>query len=134
IPDLSIAVPRRPYPVYWVGDSFDGFRLAGVSEPRGRVSFDYRRCVAGRCHASLRIRTVPACRVQSADVVAPTGLGRIRGVPAGRRGGALVLFTGRAQVRILGAPSLARRVAAALLAAPTPALGGDIHSPLPRPV
>lgn len=127
VPDLSMPIPRRPHPVWWIGENFEGLRLTRVREVNGRVAFDYRTFGPG---VALSIRTVPFYRARAANLVQLTGVRTIRGVPAGDRIGVLTVFTGRQQVRILGERALALRVAAALERVGRPATR---NAPLPAP-
>jgi hypothetical protein len=91
-----------------------GLTLLRAAAGPGRVTFAYGTCVAsGDCRARLTVSTVPTCSAPAGGAVARLGAPRMRrGVPSGTRGGALVLLTGRQEIRVRGdAAAVARAVA-----------------------
>ena len=137
-PGVSEARAHREAPLYWVGESFEGLPLTriGLSELGG--GFTYGSCEPpsdeGGCAPPLQIQTARMCppTIPSAPL---TGRRTLRGVPAGYRGGGLVLLSRRVEVRIFSAdPGLALRAGAALHS-PNPDVSGAAgpDEPLPQP-
>lgn len=113
------------FPVYWLDISFAGQRITSIVRERGRLTFSY---------GPFSVQTTRKCASDPARRIAPpTDRRRLRGVPAGVRGGDLVLFSGREEIRIAGPRRLRGRAVATLRAANPPLTTVAAGDPLPRP-
>lgn len=111
-PKSDTAAARRfaAFPLYWVGPSFERWKLAtiqGLDRPREFVSFIYGRCTPRgeeqpSCAPPFEIQIFPLCRHLDVVAAAPVWkLRHIRGAPVGRNpDGAPVLFSRRTQVKV----------------------------------
>jgi hypothetical protein len=100
----------RAFPLYWVGERFEKWKLSTIEgvRPRGEfVSFIYATCTPSdgdepSCTPPFEIQVFPAC--WHLDVVArdPAWKTRgVRGAPLGRNpDGAPILFTRAAQIKV----------------------------------
>lgn len=112
---VPAGIPRVRFPVYWLGDAFEDAPLIGATRRGPTVTLTYGTCLAGTCHTVVRVMTTHTCTRPSAGrAMVLTGRGPLRGVPAGRRGGARVLMTGRERVVLAGGSAATRRAAAEL--------------------
>jgi len=103
---MTVAAARRflAFPLYWVGTTFGGEPLTQINRSGAFVGFTYGSCRAETqgCAPPLQIQIVRMCRATIR--VAPFSRRHIRrGVTAGSRGGAIVLLTGRQEIRVFGA-------------------------------
>jgi hypothetical protein len=124
----------QPYPVYWLGGSFHGYRITEASQdPGGAATIQYGDCVEGgqsTCVTPVRVVTSPD------NSFIPFGHARhstasLRGVPAvvAERGKAVLFATGPVIVAIYAVhPSLAAAASKAVVPINTPCSPGD---PLP---
>jgi hypothetical protein len=99
-------------PLYWVGTEFAGLPIVGIGMHPNGGGVTYGTCDPppdeGGCQPPLQIQTVRMC-APSPRVVPLTDWRRLRGVPAGMRGGGIVLLTRTAEVRIFAVdPAVAR--------------------------
>jgi hypothetical protein len=113
--DIAAARAFRGFPLYWVGESFEGFDLRYVDVPGqyGFATLVYGECEpkdpdgffgqeGGSCPPPLQIQIAPLCF--HLDVVARKQTWRrrsVRGAPVGSaRVGTPILFTRGAQVKV----------------------------------
>jgi hypothetical protein len=151
-PRLHIAASFHEYPLYWLGRSYGGLRLSGVTTTRvvvpnaahsrilrthsHVVDFTYGRCSAGTrdeggCAPPLEVQDWPACGRNAAlyGLRLPLHV-HIRGVPAKEFGDRIELWTGTTDVVIFGRH--AARAAQALESV-RPATGPGDRLPPPAP-
>ena len=101
-PDVDAARQFTAYPLYWVGERFEGVSLTQVSIDKSNVTFIYGTCTLtlpadGGCGPTLQIQIWPRCIELAA---AESGL-RIRGAPLNYSyGGDPLLNTNRVEVRV----------------------------------
>ena len=132
--DALEALVLAPYPVYWLGRSFQGIAVTEAArDPSGAFSVQYGDCLQGgqgTCVPPLRVVTSPDNSfVPGAS--APHSTRSIRGAPAvvAQRGRAIAIPTGGVVVAIYGlTPRLA--AAAAQRAVPINA-SAEPGAPLP---
>ena len=132
--DALEALVLAPYPVYWLGRSFQGIAVTEAArDPSGAFSVQYGDCLEGgqgTCVPPLRVVTSPDNSfVPGAS--APHSTRSIRGAPAvvAQRGRAIAIPTGGVVVAIYGlTPRLA--AAAAQRAVPINA-SAEPGAPLP---
>jgi hypothetical protein len=78
-------VIEAPYPVYWLGSTFDGMQLTeSTHDPGGAYTLQYGNCLRGGqsvCVPPLRVVTSPDNSFIPGDST-PSGVSSIRGVPA----------------------------------------------------
>ena len=97
-----------PYPVYWLGGSFEGLRITEAThDPSGAFTVQYGDCITGgqyTCVAPLRVVTSPDNSFIPGGST-PGSWGRMRGVRAflARRGRVIELATGPVVVGIYAA-------------------------------
>jgi len=97
-----------PYPVYWLGRSFQGLRITEAThDPSGAFTVQYGDCITGgqyTCVAPLRVVTSPDNSFIPRGST-PGSWGRMRGVRAflARRGRVIELATGPVVVGIYAA-------------------------------
>jgi len=100
---MTVAAARqfRAFPLYWVWTRFGGEPLTQINRSGAFVTFTYGNCrAAGRgCAPPLQIQVVRMCRA-TVRVAPLRRLHTRRGVTAGSRGGAIVLLTGRQEIRV----------------------------------
>jgi hypothetical protein len=126
-----------PFPVYWMGDSFEGMTIGEINhDPSGSFSVQYGDCLAGgqgTCVPPLRIVTSPDNSFLPGGSTASRRT-RIRGVSAllAQAGRTIILATGGVVVDIY-ATSARVAAAAARTAVPINALGAP-EAPLPPAV
>ncbi|HEX6699899.1 MAG TPA: hypothetical protein VF101_04135 [Gaiellaceae bacterium] len=147
-PDADIAAAKRfrGFPLYWVGERFEGWKLAGIDGldgPAPFVTFIYGTCTPHggdepSCTPPLQIQVSPLCRQLAAVARAQIWKRRrIRGAPVGTIDSAPVLFTAGAKVKVYRGegsdPGLATRALAAIrsINAAPPVIGDD--GPIPAP-
>jgi hypothetical protein len=124
-----------PFPVYWIGGSFEGMAIGEVThDPSGAFSVQYGNCLEGgqgTCVPPLRIVTSPDNSFLPGGS-APSRKTRIRGVSAllAQGGRTIILATGGVVVDVY-ATSARVAAAAARTAVPINALGAP-GAPLPR--
>jgi len=124
-----------PFPVYWMGGSFEGMAIGEVThDPSDAFSVQYGNCLAGgqgTCVPPLRIVTSPDNSFLPGGST-PSRRTRIRGVSAllAQAGRTIILATGGVVVDIY-ATSARIAAAAARTAVPINALGAP-GAPLPR--
>jgi hypothetical protein len=126
-----------PYPVYWVGGSFEGRAITEVArDPGGAFSIRYGDCLIGgqgTCVPPLRVVTSPDNSFVPAGA-APHRTARVRGVTAlvAQGGATIEIPTGGVVVGIYAQnPPLAR--AAAQMIVPINAIGAP-EARLPGPL
>jgi hypothetical protein len=105
--DLDAARRFDAYPLYWLGERFEGWDLEHVEvRPNGLSIFVYGQCTPHgedepSCAPPLQIQIQPLCVNLEAVARAPTWRHRrIRGAPVGTIDSAPVLFTSGAQVKV----------------------------------
>lgn len=123
-PDVGAARAYDRFPLYWVGEEFEGLPLVHVdARPESDiVAFVYGDCdppPEGGCSPPLQIQIMALCPHLEIVRLPESGNGRaIRGAPVGRADGAPVLLTSAVQIRAYwgeGADAgIARRALAAL--------------------
>jgi hypothetical protein len=140
-PDIRAAREFTRYPLYWVGERFEGWDLTSVSVDRSAVTFIYGNCVLelpadGGCSPTLQIQIWPRC-VTLED--AESGLD-VRGAPLNYSyGGEPILYTDRVEIRVFtghGATwGMKMRALRALRSANDvpPVVDADDRLPRPRP-
>jgi len=132
------------YPLYWLGDRFEGWDLAHVDvSPTSFSTFVYGTCTPHgadepSCSPPLQLQIQPLCAHLA--VVARARIWRhrrVRGAPVGTIDSAPVLFTSRAQVKVYrgegsdaGAPLRALRALRSINAV-EPVIRA--HGPIPGP-
>jgi hypothetical protein len=85
--DLEVARKFDTFPLYWVGEEFEGLKLTHVATGGVGASFTYGTCeITGDhgCAAPLQIQVFPLCFHSS--LVSPDGIWtrrKIRGAPVG---------------------------------------------------
>jgi hypothetical protein len=146
--DVQAAREFERFPLYWVGESFEGFDLVhvdGLEHPAQFVTFVYGECTPTggdepSCVPPFQIQVFPLCWHLDAVAEAPVWRRRrIRGAPVGTDDSAPVLFSRGAQVKVYrGAdakPGIAFRALSALRSvnrvAPIVAAGEPIPAPAP---
>lgn len=120
--DLDSARRFDAFPVYWVGEDFEGWKLTHVARTPGFVSLIYGTCTAASdmgCSPPLELQLSPLCAHLSVVARAPVWRGRrVRGAPVGEIDSAPVLFARRTQVKVYtgerSTPGLAFRALRAL--------------------
>jgi len=140
-----------PFPVYWLGRSFQGMEVTEAShDPGGAYSVQYGNCVQGgegSCLPPLRVVTSPDNSFLPGGSI-PSRRTRIRGVPAvlTQSGATIALATGAVVVDVYATNPHAARAAARTMVpineagAPEAALpvalpnSGFAETPLPRQV
>ena len=108
----------RAAPLYWVGTEFAGLPIIGIGMHPNGGGTTYGTCDPpageGGCQPPLQIQTVRMCP-QRIGFVPLTDRRRLRGVPAGMRGGGIVLLSRDVEVRVFAVdPAVAGRAVAAL--------------------
>jgi hypothetical protein len=106
-PDLDAARSFDRFPLYWVGERFEKWKLEHVSLGPGRfVDLIYGTCEVpsgtdGGCPPPLEIQIQPLCAHLAVVARAPIWRRRhVRGAPVGVSDSAPVLFTDRVQVKV----------------------------------
>lgn len=108
-PDTESARQFTGFPLYWVGESFEGLEVALIDGPwdgTERVSIIYGSCdpsgtFEASCRPPLSIQIVPLCFHLDAVAVPPPARARqIRGAPVGTQDGAPVLLTRKTQIKV----------------------------------
>ncbi|MCS7006736.1 MAG: hypothetical protein NZL88_04180 [Gaiellaceae bacterium] len=111
-PDVESARTFDGYPLYWLGERFEGWDLEYVDvRPDGLSAFVYGTCGTdffplepssdGGCASPLEIQVQPLCWHLEAVAADPVWRHRtVRGAPVGSFDGAPVLFASRVQVRV----------------------------------
>jgi hypothetical protein len=127
----------EPFPVYWVGRSFQGMAVSEVShDPSGAVSVQYGDCVSGgegTCIPALRIVSSPDNSFLPGGAT-PTRQARIRGVAAVlAQGGRTIVIPTAGVVVDIYADSARTAQAAAATIVPINAPGAP-QAPLPKAV
>ena len=114
--DVAAARDFDGFPLYWVGERFEGWDLRAVELP-SRATYGFANLVYGDCEVEdpdgffgpeggsctppLQIQITPLCFHLDAVARAPVWQRRaIRGAPVGASGGGPVLFTRGAQVKV----------------------------------
>ena len=125
-PDIESAAKFERFPVYWLGDEFEGRELThitaedwstpavliyGTCEPSGTFE--------PSCRPPISIQVFPLCFHLDAVAVPPKERRRmIRGAPVGTQDGAPVLLTERTQIKVYNGegtdPGIALRALQAL--------------------
>jgi hypothetical protein len=124
-----------PFPVYWLGGSFDGLAVSEIAhDPSGSYSVEYGNCLQGGeggCVPPLRIVTSPDNSFLPGGQTSSTRA-RIRGVEAvlAQGGATIALPTGPVVVDIY-ASDARTAAAAARTAVPINAVGAP-EAPLPK--
>jgi hypothetical protein len=146
-PTVADARVYRDAPLYWVGESFEGLPLTRIGLHELGGGFIYGTCEPprdeGGCAPPLQIQTIRMCAPRVPTVPLTHRL-TLRGVPAGSRGGGLVLLSHAVEVRIFVSPTVrgavrsdvgrALRAAAALHSANPDGPGAvGPNEPLPQP-
>jgi hypothetical protein len=110
-PDADVAAAKRfrGFPLYWVGERFERWKLSGIDGldgPQQFVTFFYGTCTPHdggepSCTPPLQIQVSPLCRNLAVVARAPIWKRRrVRGAPVGTIDSAPVLFTAGAQVKV----------------------------------
>ena len=146
--DVQAARKFERFPLYWVGESFEGFDLVhvdGLDRPGDFVSFIYGECTPHdgeqpSCIPPLQIQVFPLCWNLAAVAEAPIWKRRrIRGAPLGTNDSAPVLFSRAAQVKIYRGPDAKRGISYRALHAlrsvnrVPPVVSADDPIPAPAP-
>lgn len=108
-PDVDKAANFQAYPLYWLGESFEGHdieTIAGLGDQGAPVVLIYGTCspsggLEPTCALPLQVQISPLCA--QLDYVAHAQIWRtrrIRGAPVGTIDGAPVLFTRRTQIKV----------------------------------
>jgi hypothetical protein len=136
-------------PIYYLGSSFEGTSLNGAYitngseeavsddtlDPGQSIDVSYQFCGEGECTELIEIRTERS----TSQALGCTSLGLVRGVPAVRRPGEVLLYTSDLTVHLLGpetSPDLARATATANAlrqVGQARAAGGDLPPPVVLP-
>ena len=139
-PDVDAARGFDRYPLFWVGQRFEGVALTHVSIDKRNVTFIYGTCTIdlpadGGCAPTLQIQNWPRCVELGTDT--ESGL-RIRGASLNYGyGGDPLLHTDRVEVRVFAGQGATRgmklRALRALRSANKvpPIIGTD--DPIPAP-
>jgi hypothetical protein len=106
--DVNSAAKFERFPVYWLGDEFEGRELSMVQAQDWSVAvmLIYGTCEPSggfepTCAQPLEIQIFPLCYHLDAVALPPKERRRtIRGAPVGAQDGAPVLLTRRAQIKI----------------------------------
>jgi hypothetical protein len=102
--DLESARNFDAFPLYWVGEEFEGLKLTHVATGGVGASFTYGTCeITGDhgCAAPLQIQVFPLCFHSS--LVSPDGIWtrrKIRGAPVGAADGAPLMFTRLTEIKV----------------------------------
>jgi hypothetical protein len=138
-PDSRAARQFTDYPLYWVGEQFEGWDLTAVSVDRSNVTFIYGNCVLelpadGGCSPTLQIQIWPRCVTLEA---AESGL-EVRGAPLNYSyGGDPILYTDRVEIKVFTGQGSTRgmkmRALRALRSANEVPPVVDVDDPLPAP-
>jgi hypothetical protein len=124
-----------PYPVYWLGGSFEGLSITEVArDPGGATSIQYGDCVEGgqgTCVPSVRVVTSPDNSFLPGGAFAPLRAVRVRGVAAvlAQGGDTVEMATGAVVVDIYAKAAGVAAVAAQTIV-PINATG-EPQAPLP---
>ena len=142
-PDVAAARGFDRFPLYWLGEEFEGVPLVHVeARPESEiVTFVYGDCDPpghdeGGCSPPLQIQIMALCpHLEIVRVPASANEPTIRGAPVGRADGAPVLLTKEVQIRAyrgqgVGA-GIARRALAALRSVNDVAPVVDEDDPVP---
>lgn len=114
--DVAAAKRFRDFPLYWVGERFEKWELREIMLP-SRQTFGFANLIYGDCEVEdpdgpfgpeggscmppLQIQVTPLCFHLDAVARAPVWKRHsIRGAPLGASGGAPVLFTRGAQIKV----------------------------------
>jgi hypothetical protein len=133
--DAAAAQRAAGVRLYWVGRSFEGLPVTGVSRNAGLTTFVYGTCKPRgdneSCSTPLQIQVDSICDRNALLLdVHPQARFQARGVPVMDYGEwRLELAVGASQVVVFGAPARARRAIAALRAADQEEPGGDLPAP-----
>lgn len=134
----EVAARSTVAPVFWVGRSFEGLDLEDIHAGPHGGGVGYGSCRPpddeGGCALPLQIQSVRVCRT-SWSATRLGGRRTLRGVPAGTRGGAVVLLSRSVEIRVFARDeALALRAVAALASVVPAAPGGaGAGEPLPPP-
>lgn len=108
-PDIEAARKFERLPLYWLGESFEGWsitRIDGLGDSSSAVGITYGTCTPDgglepSCTLPLQIQISPLCAHLRFVAQAPIWrTRRIRGAPVGTIDGAPVLFTRRTQIKV----------------------------------
>jgi hypothetical protein len=107
-PDVDAAAEFERFPIYWLGESFEGHELEHISElgeTNPGVTIVYGTCdhsgFNGGCAPTLQLQEMPLCFHLDTATRNPIWRTReIRGAPVGSQDGALVLFTRTRQIKV----------------------------------
>ncbi len=129
-----------PYPVYWLGDRFNGLQITEASrDPGGAFTVQYGDCLEGgqnACVPPLKVITSPDNSFFPGEGTAGNTVVLLRGVQAhvAERGGLIAIPTGGVVVDVY-AHTAALALAAARTAVPINLPGspdGRLHAPAPN--
>lgn len=118
-PDVDAAKEFDRFPIYWLGESFEGHalrRLSGFDDDATAVGLVYGTCdLGGEYHAScappLQLQIFPLCHHLDTVAINPAWKTRtVRGAPVGYLDGP-VLFTSRVYVKVLAGEGSDRNTA-----------------------
>lgn len=107
--DVAGAREFERFPVYWLGETFEGLDVTRISGAGGEsvgVGIIYGTCTPSgflepRCTLPLQIQIVPLCFHLDAVMLPPSErMRRIRGAPVGTQDGAPVLLTRKTQIKL----------------------------------
>jgi hypothetical protein len=139
--DLAVAREFGAFPLYWLGERFEGWRLEYVESGPDAVVLVYGTCETsgdGGCAPPLQLQVFPLC--YHLDAVAANRIWArrtVRGAPVGAFDGAPVMFTSRTQIKVYwgqGADSgAALRALGALRSLNDVPPGVDVDDPIPPP-
>lgn len=108
-PDLNNAEKFEGFPLYWLGDTFEGHdieTISGLGDQGSPVVLIYGTCTLSgglepTCALPLQLQISPLCaQLDSVARAQNWRTRRIRGAPVGTIDGAPVLFTSRTQIKV----------------------------------
>lgn len=144
-PDIDNAAEFDRFPVYWLGDEFEGRSLTSVTAEDWSTAavLIYGTCEPSggfepSCAPPVQVQVFPLCF--HLDAVALPSQGRrrmIRGAPVGTQDGAPVLLTRRTQIKVYRGegtdPGIALRALEALRSLNTVSPVVSVGDPIPPP-
>ena len=106
-PDIDSAAKFDRFPVYWLGDEFEGYELTHVEAEDWSTAavLIYGTCEPsgydGGCAPPVQVQDFPLCHHLDAVALPPKERRRmVRGAPVGAQDGAPVLLTRRTQIKV----------------------------------
>jgi hypothetical protein len=106
-PDIDSAATFQRFPIYWLGEEFEGLELTHVEAEdwSTAATLTYGTCKPsgydGGCAPPVQVQVFPLCYHLDSVWLPPNERElMIRGAPVGRQDGAPVLLTRRVQVKV----------------------------------